>query len=365
MPYDTPCRQHHVQRQVKKRVLVVSRNVVNIWQQCRTRAIETIQKGQRFSLISGLDYQATVTSQVVRNLHRRSVPSEQIIGFHLVCGECDGFVVRNGVVRNCAHQRESWSSVSNNSWKIGREAAKRSSAQIANDVRISVQPPTPESSPGSDTQVKFDGPAGLGSRNVIPVKERRPARPEMREPIPAILRPGYVANDRDDRTIERTGEAVKLGTSVPPKRPRRTSVAVNDDADLFLSAGNTAKETRLHLQRKPRADSGSDYRESADRQLCDTEALMQDWRDWSARWERSVTPANPRRTKVALHNDSDLSRSAGNAARTTHLYRQRILRTDYGVDNSDSTDQSHCNSEALMRKWREWSEKWEMSLCRR
>ena len=365
MPYDTPHHHHHVQRQVKKRVLILSRNVVNIWQQCRTRAIETIQKGQRFSLISRSDYQATVTSQVVRNLHRRSVPSEQIMGFHIVCGECDGFVVRNGVVRNCAHQRESWSSVSNNSWKIGREAARRPSAQVANDVHISIQPPTPESSPEPDIRGKLHRSVGPHSRDAAVVKERRAARPEKREPIPAILRPGYVANDSDDRTIERTGEAVKLGTSVPPKRPRRTSVTVNDDADLFLSAGNTAKGTRLHLQRKPRADSGSDYRESTDQQLCDTEALMQDWRDWSARWESSVTRANPRRTNVALHNVSVLSRSAGNAARTTHLYRQRIPRTDYGVDNSGSTDQSHCNSEALMRKWREWSETWEMSLCRR
>ena len=365
MPYDTPHRHHHVQRQVKRRVLVLSRNAVNIWQQCRTRAIETIQKGQRFSLISRSDYQATVTSQVVRNLHRRSVPSEQIIGFHLVCGECDGFVVRNGVMRNCAHQRESWSSVSNNSWKIGREAARRPSSQVTNDVRISIQPPTPESSPEPDIWGNLHRSVGSHSRDAVVVKERRPARPEMREPIPAILRPGYISDDRDDRTIERTEEAVRLAALVPPKRLRRTSVTVNEDADLFLSAGNTAKETRLHLQRKPRADSGSDYRESTDQQLCDTEALMQDWRDWSARWERSVTRPNTRRTNAALHNDSDLSRSAGNAARTTHVHRQRIPRTGQGVDNSGSTDQPHCNSEALMREWREWSEIWEMSLCRR
>ena len=269
-------------------------------------------------------------------------------------------------MRNCAHQvRDSWSSVSNHSWKIGREAARRPSAQGTSYVHISVQPPTPESSPEPDIRGKFHGLAGLGSRNAVRVKERRPARPERRDSIPAILRPGYVANDRDDRPMERTGGAMRSGTPVPPKRPRRTSATFNADANLFLSAGNAAKETRLQHPKLPRADAGSDVRNGTDQHLCDTEALMQDWRDWSVRWEQSVTRANPQRNSVTLNNDSDVSLGAGIAARTTHVHRQRIPRADYGVDNSGSTDQFHCNSEALMQEWSDWSERWEMSLCRR
>ena len=305
-------------------MLFLSKETLYIWHQCRTRAFKTVQRSQRFSLISQSDYQATVASEAVRNLHRRSVPSEQIFGFHVVCGECDGFVVRNGVVQNCRHQRDSSSTMSKESEKRRQEAAGTAMGPATNAVRINIQPPSPESNPELGTREKFPRSAGLHPRNTAVGGERQSAKPRVPEPVPAILRPGYVPVDEGGaRTIERPGEAVRPHTPVTSRHPRRDSATAKIDAEMILHGGDAAGESRLLLQGTSRANYDSDGSENTDQPLCNPDVLMQNWREWSERWERLVAQPN-----------SD-------------------------VDKSGSISQSHCDSETVMQDWRAWSERWE------
>lgn len=325
--------QHHgVRRGVKKQVLFLSHSAIDLWRQCRSRALETIEKGKRFSLISRSDYQATFTAQYVRNKqhHRRSVPSEQIFGFHVVCPECEGFVVRNGVVRNCAHQRGSWSSVmSSRSKEIHGAAARNLSAQGRDDVRISIQPPTPGSSPEPDTRGKDRGLAGIPSEDMAGSEEEWSRKQKVREVVPAILRPGYVADERDARTICPTEEMVTSDTSSPSEILDREGATDEEGADLSLCAVKAARKTHLRRQKETVADFGSVDSDSTNHALRSPDALMQNWKYWSESWEKSVTQVNSK------------------------------------ANNTGDTDRTHCDPDALMQEWREWSTKWERLVTSR
>lgn len=323
---------HRVRRGVKKQVLFLSRSAIDLWHQCRTRALETIEKGKRFSLISCSDYQATFAAQYVRNkqYHRRSVPSEQIFGFHVVCAECEGFVVRNGVVRNCAHQRGSWSSIiSSRSREVRGGAARNSNVQAMDDVRISVQPPTLGSSSEPGTRGKGHGSAGIPSGGMAGSEEEWSRKQKVREAVPAILRPGYVADERDARTISSTGKVVRSDRSLPSGVPDRVSGTDEEGTDLSICAGKAAQKTRLCLQEETVADSGSVDGESTNKRLRNPDALMRNWKDWSESWEKSVTRVKSR------------------------------------ANNTGDTDRAHCDPDALMREWREWSTKWERLVTSR
>ena len=126
----------HAGRRVKRKLLSLSRKTVNLLHPTHPTAVVTNRAGERFSLISLADFQATLTSELVRALKRESAGSDQVFGFHVVCGQCDGFVVRNGAVRNCRHQTESWSSVSCSGGKLGRRAVEEFRAQAAKDSGI-------------------------------------------------------------------------------------------------------------------------------------------------------------------------------------------------------------------------------------
>ena len=117
-------------------MLSLSRKTANLLHPSLCTAAVTKRTGERFSLISLSDFPATAASQVVQNLQRESVSSGQTFGFHVVCGECDGFVVRDGVVRNCRHLTESSPSVSCNSGRRGGRVADISGAQAARGVGI-------------------------------------------------------------------------------------------------------------------------------------------------------------------------------------------------------------------------------------
>ena len=127
-------------RRATRKLLGLSRKTVNLLHPSFCTAAVTKRKGERFSLISFADFQATAASQVVRNLQRESVSSGQTFGFHVVCGECDGFVVRNGAVRNCHHLNDSPSSISHNGGRRSQNAADQSGAQAARGLGIDDQP---------------------------------------------------------------------------------------------------------------------------------------------------------------------------------------------------------------------------------
>ena len=227
-------------------------------------------------------------------------------------------------MRNCRHQRDSSSTMSKESEKRRQEAAGTAIGPATNGVRINIQPPSPESSPELDTRETSPRSAGLHSRTTAVGRERRSAKSKVPEPVPAILRPGFVpVDDCGARTIDRPGEAVTPHTSIPSRYPRRTSDTDKIGAETFLDGGDAAEESRLLLQGTSRANYDSDGSDSTDQPLCNPDALMQNWREWSERWEMLVARPN-----------SD-------------------------ADKSDSNSQSHCDPEAVMRDWRAWSERWE------
>ena len=358
MSYESGHRPHFIRREIKKQLLFLSGETIYIWQQCRSRAIETIEKGERFSLISRSDYRISFPAQAVGNLHRRSVPSEQICGYHVVCGRCDGFVVKNGAIRNCRHQRDSSSTISiKDSRERGRGSAGQSSPQATNNVRISVQPPTPTSSPEPITRGKSHRSDSVRLKDTVAVPEIRSKEFENRRPVPAILRPGYrddhqsgrtgeyigeavrpnrsvpsvlrpghVVQNRDARTTETAGEIIKSSTSNPFGHLSPAAADDSDEADLSLRAGDAAKGTRLHRQKVARTNSVSDDGDSTDQPPWSHEDLMQEWREWSESWEKLVSEARP------------------------------------SVSKSGNIDQPDCETEFLMQEWREWSERWERSL---
>ena len=247
--------RHHVARRSIRKVLILSRKLVNLVYPSCLPALVTKRNGERFSLISCADYQATVTS---RTAQRDSASSNQIFGFHVVCGECEGFVIRDGILRSCQHQRDSASIISGNSRKTGRESTGISGAQTADALVITVQPPTPVSSQESESG------AGTTSREIRLCSSAR-----------AGLR-------SDEDTI------AEIKTSVQ-----------RDNADQLDSESETLMqdwtrwserwEAGLHCEKDTLVETGvSVDGDTIDRPRCDSEGLMRDWREWCARWERSV-----------------------------------------------------------------------------
>ncbi len=139
MPRNVGGRCSHAGCRVKRKMLSLSRKTVNLLHPSRPTAVVTKRAGERFSLISLADLKVDLTYQLARALKRESAGSDQLFGFHVVCGECDGYVVRNGALRNCRHQTESWSGISCNGGKLGRRAGDESGAQAAKDLGISGQ----------------------------------------------------------------------------------------------------------------------------------------------------------------------------------------------------------------------------------
>ena len=253
-------------------------------------------------------------------------------------------MVRDGVVRNCEHMRESWCSVlSNGSRGIGRGGAGKSKDAMpgTDDVRISVQPPTPAASPEPDTSGKAQGSAERGSRDADTVDEGRLIKPQALQPVPTILRPGHVraeasvrrrrsvANEkvlesvptilrpgRAARTKGVTTKAVGSGASPPFKHPRKTRTTADDGPHLSTQASSLM-------------DTGLVDSESTDQPLAKPDALMHNWKKWSESWEESVA------------------------------------RVNSGANNNHSTTKPHCDSDALMQEWREWSVRWERLVTSR
>ena len=248
--------RHHVARRSLRRVLILSRKLVNIIHPSCLPALVTQRNGQRFSLISCADYQATVT----RTSQRDSASSNQIFGFHVVCGECDGFVVRNGVLRSCQHQRDSASILSENFGKTGREGTDVSGAQATDALVITVQPPTPVSSPEPDPG------AGTLSREVR-LRSKNRARAGV---------------SSDERSID--GKKLS-GQKYNANQLDSGSETLMQDWTRWSERW----EAGLHYEKDTLLDTcvsmGSD---TMDRPHCDSKTLMQDWKEWCEGWERSV-----------------------------------------------------------------------------
>lgn len=249
--------RHHVARRSIRRFLVLSRNLVNIFHPWCSPALVTKRDGQRFSLISCADYQATITS---RNLQRESASSNQIFGFHVVCGQCDGFVVRNGILRSCQHQRDSASIISENSRKAGREGTEVSGAQATDALAIIVQPPTPVSNQQSDS-----GAESLSRETHLCSKN--------------IAREGLGSGD--NTIIKKRAIAQKHNANWPDSKSETLMQNWTSWSQRWEAGFCGEKYTLAEL-----GFSSNDN--IIERSHCDTETLMQDWRDWSGRWEQSV-----------------------------------------------------------------------------
>lgn len=242
--------------------------------------------------------------------------------------------MKDGVVRNCAHQRGSLSSsISSRSREVHGGAAREPSAQGRDDVRISVQPPTPESSPKPDTRGDGHGSADIPLGDMTGSKKEWSRKHKVREGVPAILRPGYVADERDARTINPSEEVVRSETSFPSEIPDRVSATDQEVADLSLCAGEAAQKTRLSRQKETMVESGSVEGDSTNQPLYNPDALMQNWKNWSESWEKSVTRVNS--------------------------------RVNSRANNTGDTDRTYCDPDALMQEWRDWSKRWERLVTSR
>lgn len=219
--------------------------------------------------------------------------------------------------------------MSSRSREVRGGAVRKISAQGKDDVRISVQSPTPGSSPEPDISGKGHGSAGAPSGDMAGSEEEWSGERKLQEGIPAILRPGYVADERDARAIKPTEEVVRSDTSFSSEIPDRMSATDTDGADLSLCAGKAAKKTRVYCQEPTAVDAGSVDSVSTSQLHCNPDALMDDWRMWSEGWEKCVTRVNSRANRTS--------------------------------DN----DRSHCDPDALMQEWREWSTKWERLVTSR
>ena len=205
------------------------------------------------------------------------------------------------------------------------------------DVRISVQPPTPvadlepETVGGSaehgsrDTNAGDEG--GLAKAKALQpvptvlrpgqgraeagVRRRRSANVQVLESVPTILRPGRAAG-----TKEVTRKAVGSGLSSSSKNPWERRITADDGRHLSTQASSLA-------------DTGSAESEITVQPLTKPDALMQNWNKWSESWEKSVNRVNP------------------------------------GAKTSHSATKPHCDPNALMQEWREWSVAWERALTSR
>ena len=253
-------------------------------------------------------------------------------------------MVRDGVVRNCEHMRESWCSVlSNGSRRISRGGAGKfkDAAPGTEDVRISVQPPTPVADLEPQMSRNGQGSVERGSRDADTVNEGRHIEPQALQPVPTVLRPGHVKADAGVRrrrsaangkvlesvpTILRPGRAARSqeftrkafgpGASPPSKQPRETRTTADDGPHLSTLASS-------------RADTGLVDSERTVQPLAKPDALMQNWKKWSESWEESVARVNSR------------------------------------ANNNHSTTKPHCDPDALMQDWREWSVRWERLVTSR
>lgn len=249
-------------------------------------------------------------------------------------------MVRDGVVRNCEHMRESWcSGLSNRSGEVGRGGVGMSedAEEGREDVRISVQPPTPVASPELDTRGNGQETVECDSRDPDRVDEGRVMEAETLQPVPTILRPGRVRAEigvrrrRSSnvkvlesvptilrpgpaaRTREVTRKAIGSGASSPSRYPMETRITADDGLRLHTKASNPA-------------DTDSVDGEDTDQSLAEPDALMQSWKAWSESWEKSVA------------------------------------RVNSGAKKSHSATTPHCDADALMQEWREWSVRWERSV---
>lgn len=179
------------------------------------------------------------------------------------------------------------------------------------DVRISVQPPTPVADLEPETSGKSRGSAEHGSRDADAGDEGRLVDAKALQPVPTILRPGRAAG-----TKEVTRKAVGSGVSPPSQHPRETRTTADDGRHLSTQASSLA-------------DTGSVESEITVQPLVKPDALMQNWNKWSESWEKSVSQVNP------------------------------------GAKHSHSATKPHCDPNALMQEWREWSVGWERALTSR
>ena len=251
--------------------------------------------------------------------------------------------MRDGVVRNCEHMRESWcSGLSNRSREVGRGGGgkSRDAKQGRDDVRISVQPPTPVASPEPDTNGEGQRAAERDSRDVDTVDEGRLVKSKVLQPVPTVLRPGHVRAEaggrrrrsgnvkvlesvptilrpgRTARAEEATRKAVGSGVPPPSKQSRKPRTTADDGPHLSIHASSPA-------------DTGLVDNESIDQPFAKPDALMQNWKKWSESWEKSVT------------------------------------RVNSAAKNSHSATKPHCDPDALMQEWREWSVTWERFVTSR
>lgn len=300
---------------ITRKLLTLTRKAINLFHPSRFLAVVTDRKGQRFSLISRSDYSASVAPQIASPSQRDSETYVEVSGLHVVCAECDGFAIKKGAVRSCHHQTDSSSSISEQSGRIGREAANESEPQTADVV-------------GTNLRLSKSGfVRELGTR----AHSKKSAHLYFENARKA----------RSARAVKHSRGITSTSTTLASVSSSQYTAAAGAVADTVLRAGNIARGNRSRRRNETQASLNDDAiietynsvgSDRAERHRCDPETLMQNWREWSERWKRLAS----------LNDDT-------------------IIETDDSVA-SDKVDQPRCDPEALMQNWREWSERWEKSV---
>lgn len=250
MIFDHRC---HLGRRVTRKILTMTRKTINQLHPSHSMAVVTLRKGERFSLSPLADYRNPVASRVARTLQRVSAASNQLFGFHVVCAECDGFIVRNERVRNCPHQTYSWSSMSEVGRREGEEAAD-----------------------GFRARGKYEGEVN-GQLTV----------PGVLHPDPAFDRRGHGA-------IRRGKDGGKPSILAASDPSHYLTVNACDNADIILCTGHAARGSRPRrmaaTRRKPtlNEDTHTEVEHAVYNGVATPETIMQGWREWSDRWEQMI-----------------------------------------------------------------------------
>ena len=244
-------------------------------------------------------------------------------------------------MRNCQHQRESWSSFLFEKRGYGGWLRDGSGSRA--------------------TESRF---LTLGRRGPVPSILRpghgRIGKPILgkKGPIPSILRPGH----------GRIGKATLRGKgSIPsilrPGRGRFGKATVSGAVSLSASPPS----------RPPRSPSTAAYEVSSvvrhteppamgDQALLKPSALMQQWKRWSRGWEQSIATING---KAALAGKGAVSLNAyppPRPPRPASTAPYEVSRFVQRTGHVPKDDRPLLKPNALMQQWSEWSEGWERSV---
>ena len=358
-PRSAPC-------YTKRTLSTLSRKAANLLHPSRSQKIVTKRKGQRFSLES----QASL-AEFLRRWQRESDPR---LGLHATCAVCEGFVVRDGAVRNCGHQRESWGSFLFEKGGVGRGGTDRAGSRAS--------------------RLRFGGGGGMGSiPSVLKPGHGRIGKAALggKAPVPSVLRPGHGRFGK--ATLRRKGP-IPIPSILRPGHGRLGKATLRRKGPIPIPsilrpghgrfgkaalAGKAAVSSSIPPpSRPPRPASTAAYEvptvvrrvepsAECNRPPLKPDTVMQQWSQWSEGWEQSVGTINADATPEFVF-------SADEAVDKSCCHRGGEPRVSLGFDANgaaaksqnlvdlDCCEQPHRNPDILMQDWREWSEGWQQRV---